>query len=53
VTTKEVQWAMKHCSDEWKVLVDSKKGSKGKKQEEVGPSQKSNNPVVKTRKEIE
>jgi hypothetical protein len=31
VTIEEVQWAMKDWPEEWRVPVDSKKGSKGKK----------------------
>jgi hypothetical protein len=53
VTGEEVQWAMKDWPEEWKVPVVSKKVSKGKKQAEVGTSQKSNSPTMNTRKETE
>jgi hypothetical protein len=53
VTTEEVQWAMKDWPEEWKVPIVSKKGSKGKKQAEVGTSKKTNSPTTNTRKETE
>jgi len=42
---------MKDWPKGWEVLVTSKKGSKGKKQTKVVPSQKTNNPTTNTRKE--
>jgi hypothetical protein len=47
---EEVQWAMKDWPEKWKVPVVSNKGFKGKKQEEVGTSNKTNNPATNTRK---
>jgi len=41
---------MKDWPEKWKVPVVSNKGFKGKKQEEVGTSNKTNNPATNTRK---
>ena len=44
---------MKDGPGEWKETTVSKKGSKGKQQEEAGTSQKSNSPTSNTRKATE
>jgi hypothetical protein len=45
-----VQWDMKDCPEEWKVLVISKKVPKSKQKVEVGPSRQSTIPTENTRK---
>ena len=44
---------MKDWPEEWRVPIVSKKGSKGKEQEEVGPSHKSNSLAANTRKVVD